>query len=118
MGPIRWRGMAMVRIIKRLINVTLASLALVLLAPLLLSFALAIYIADGRPVFIPEHLIDRQGRPTTLSAFRTYRAQADSRGVKVPLPWIGSYLQRSGLDQLPRWWNVLRGDCDVDALWC
>ena len=108
----------MVRTIKRSINVALASLALALVAPVLLSIALAICLVDGRPVLIPEHWIDRRGRPTTLSAFRTYRSRANLHGVRVPLPWIGWYLQRSGLDKLPRWWNILRGDCNLHALWC
>jgi lipopolysaccharide/colanic/teichoic acid biosynthesis glycosyltransferase len=107
----------MVRIIKRSINVALASLALLLVAPSLLFLAAAIYLVDGRPVLIPERRIDRRGRLTSLAAFRTCRMRSTSHEVRTPLPWIGWYLQRSGLDKLPRWWNILRGDCNVDAIW-
>jgi lipopolysaccharide/colanic/teichoic acid biosynthesis glycosyltransferase len=107
----------MAHIIKRVIEIGLATLALVLLAPTLLCLAAAVYLVDGRPVFVPENWIDRRGRTITLFAFRTKRVGFNSHGDAMPLPWIGWYLKRGCLDRLPRYWHLLRGDCDLDALW-
>jgi lipopolysaccharide/colanic/teichoic acid biosynthesis glycosyltransferase len=107
----------MARIIERLINVGVASLALVFLAPVLLFLAVAVYLVDGRPLLVSEDWIDRRGRRTTLLAFRTKRVRFNSNGDRMALPWIGWYLRRSSLDKLPRCWNLLRGDCNLDAFW-
>jgi hypothetical protein len=93
--------------VERSINVALAASGLVLLGPAALCFAVIVYLVDGRPVLVPDLWIDRRGRSITLSAFRTYRIRAASRGVDLPLPWLGWYLQRSGLEKLPRLWNIL-----------
>jgi len=111
----------MVRIIKRLAEIALAFLGLVLLAPVSMFIALAIYSVDGRPVLIPEVWVDRHGRAATLLAFRTNRMSLASHGNPhwdpTPLPWVGQYLRRGGLEKLPRLWCLLRGDCNLDALW-
>jgi lipopolysaccharide/colanic/teichoic acid biosynthesis glycosyltransferase len=107
----------MTRIIERLIDIGAGSLGLVLLAPVLMFVAGVIYFVDGRPVLIPETWIDRRGRSITLLAFRTDRLSLDSHEHPMPLPWIGLFLRRSSIDKLPRWWNVLRGDCHSDVFW-
>src|SRR4051794_28453768 len=53
---------------KRLIVIGLACLTLVLLAPVLLFLAAAIYLMDGLPVLVPEDWIDRRGRSISLLA--------------------------------------------------
>jgi lipopolysaccharide/colanic/teichoic acid biosynthesis glycosyltransferase len=90
---------------------------IVVLAPILLSLAAAIYFVGGRPVLVSEVWIDRRGNSVALLAFRTNGVRFDSSGQRVPVPWIGSFLRRTSLDKLPRWWNVLKGHCNVDALW-
>ncbi len=107
----------MTRIMKRLINVGFASLGLVLLAPIFLFLAVAIYLVDGRPLISPEKWTDREGRLISLLAFRKNRVRLDPHLNQVVLPWIGEFLQKSGFDKLPRLWNILRGDCDLDAVW-
>jgi lipopolysaccharide/colanic/teichoic acid biosynthesis glycosyltransferase len=102
---------------KRLIDIGLACLALVLLAPTLLFMTVAIYLVDGRPVLVQEAWIDRRGRSIALLAFRTNHVRSSFQGDPTPLPYIGWYLRRSSLDKLPRCWNILKGDCNLDALW-
>src|SRR5690242_8981333 len=107
----------MERIIQQSIDIGVATVALVLLAPLLLSLAAAIYFVGGRPVLVSEGWIDRRGKSVALLAFRTNGVRSDSSGERMPGPWIGGFLRRTSLDKLPRCWNVLRGDCNTDAFW-
>ncbi len=102
----------MAHFIKRSFDIGVAGLALMLLAPTMLFLAVAIYLADGRPVLVPEDRIDRRGRTMTLLAFRTDRASFNSHGDPTPIPWLGLPLRCSSLDKLPRLWNLLRGDVE------
>ena len=107
----------MERIIQRSIDIGVATVALVLLAPILLSLAAGIYFLGGRPVLVPEGWMDRGGKSVTVLAFRTNGVGFDSLGERMPGPWIGGFLRWTSLDKLPRCWNVLRGDCNLDAFW-
>jgi hypothetical protein len=81
-----------------------------------LSLAVLIYLVDGLPVLVPDPWTDRRGKSIRLSAFRTHRIGALPQGVGSRLPGIGWYLQMSGLEKMPRLWDILRGRCDIDAL--
>jgi len=61
----------------------------------------------GGPVFVHRPYISINGRPFTLYWFRT-SAFKDS-----PVPPIGRFLERTGLDHLPMFWNVLKGDMSL-----
>lgn len=107
----------MARRIEKTIQVALAGLAVVLLGPLGLCLALLIYLVDGRPVLVSDMWTDRRGKSLTLSSFRTHQVRSFSGEVSPPLPWLGWYLQRSGLEKLPRLLDILAGRCELDALW-
>jgi lipopolysaccharide/colanic/teichoic acid biosynthesis glycosyltransferase len=106
--------------VKRMGEIALASLALLLLAPSLVAIAVFIWVIDGRPILVPEVTTDRRGRSITLLAFRTDRIAFDSLGVSLrvqkPLPLIGSFLRTYELKKLPTFWNVLKGDCSLEVL--
>jgi lipopolysaccharide/colanic/teichoic acid biosynthesis glycosyltransferase len=109
--------LTMPRIIEQSISVSLAAVCLLFLGPLVLCLALLIYLVDGRPVLFPDPWTNRRGKAIMLSAFRTHRIRALPQGVGSPLPWVGWYLQMSGLEKLPRLWDILRGRCEIDSLW-
>jgi exopolysaccharide biosynthesis polyprenyl glycosylphosphotransferase len=109
-GSPSWAG-------KRLIDVAVASGALVLTAPLLIAIAAAIhYTAPGGPVLSRQVRVGRFGRPFT--AFRFQTAAPDDtrivalRGREEATP-VGQILRRTGLDRLPVLVNVLRGDMSL-----
>ncbi|GGU88822.1 transferase [Streptomyces albospinus] len=105
---------------KRLLDLVLASVALVAAAPLLAGCALAVRLADGPGVLCRQERTGRGGRPFTLLTFRTLgpgdaaepaarrNAAGDARAGSV-----GRLLRRTSLDGLPQLWNVLRGDLSL-----
>jgi lipopolysaccharide/colanic/teichoic acid biosynthesis glycosyltransferase len=118
--------------IKRLIDVVGASVALVLLSPVLALLALTIAVADGRPVLFRQPRAGLQGRPFTIAKFRTMRRGADAEREALRehnevigsaaafkltsdprVTRVGRFLRRTSLDELPQLWNVLRGEMSL-----
>lgn len=100
---------------KRLFDLLLSSLGLVLLAPLLLALALWIKLDSRGPVLFRQERVGRFGRPFLIHKFRTMAVDAPTRGPQITIgadPRItgaGRFLRRSKLDELPQLWDVLRG---------
>ncbi|MFK0262903.1 sugar transferase [Streptomyces angustmyceticus] len=125
----RWGGFACRRLdtspprhggpAKRVLDLALAGPALVLAAPLLLGWALALRLADGPGVLVREQRTGRGGRPFTLLTFRTRRPgdapEAASSGVADDgrTGRAGRLLRRTAPAGLPRLWNVLRGEMSL-----
>lgn len=102
---------------KRLLDVVVAGVGLVLLSPLLAAIALAIRLRMGAPVLFRQTRPGRHGRPFELLKFRTMTDRRGPDGVLLPdaqrLTWIGRLLRRTSLDELPELVNVLRGDMSL-----
>jgi exopolysaccharide production protein ExoY len=115
-------------------NVTVALLALVFLAPVMLAVALVIYLQDGGPVVFAHRRIGREGRHFRCLKFRSMAVDAEARLQEVlardPLArveWeqdhklrndprvtrLGAFLRRTSLDELPQLFNVLRGEMSL-----
>ena len=102
---------------KRAFDAILAAAALAVLSPALLIVALAVRLGMGRPVLFRQLRPGRGGRPFELLKFRTMR---EARAGEDPLTsdaarlrWLGAFLRRTSLDELPELWNVLRGDMSL-----
>lgn len=100
---------------KRALDLALALVLGVLLAPLALGIAAAVLLRDGRPVFYVSERMKAPGVPFRLWKFRTMAPEASdggpSGGHKAHrLTRTGAVLRRSRLDEVPQLWNVLRGD--------
>jgi exopolysaccharide biosynthesis polyprenyl glycosylphosphotransferase len=105
---------------KRAFDAVVASLLLVLLAPLLALAALAVWLGSGRPIFYRQERMGLDGRVFQMVKFRTMRPDAESETGPV---WtapedprrtrLGSLLRRTSFDELPQLWNVLRGDMSL-----
>ena len=106
--------------VKRASDILAASVALLLLSPLLLLCALATRIESGPGVFFRQSRVGRYGKPFKLMKFRSMRpsdeAESATRWSVVGDPRVGPVgrvLRRTSLDELPQLWNILRGDMTV-----
>jgi len=100
---------------KRLIDLLVATLALVLFAPVMLLVALAIKLDSPGKVLFKQARVGKGGRPFTIYKFRSMVAVAPPYTLKVPtrdprVTRVGRFLRLSGLDELPQFINVLKGD--------
>ncbi len=102
---------------KRLTDIVLASLALVLLSPVLALVALLVRLNMGRGVLFRQTRPGVQGRPFEIIKFRTMKNALDKDGNPLPdsqrLTRLGRFLRSASLDELPELVNVLRGDMSL-----
>jgi lipopolysaccharide/colanic/teichoic acid biosynthesis glycosyltransferase len=113
--------------VKRAVDRVAAAVLLVLFAPLMAILALWILLDDGRPILLAQERVGKRGRQFRMLKFRTMLPNAIELGQKLKLtedmygvvpndPRItraGRILRRSGLDELPQLWNVLRGEMSL-----
>ncbi len=102
---------------KRLTDILAASVAIVLLSPLLLLIGALVKLTSPGPVFFVQERMGIDGRTFRMLKFRSMRADAEARTGAV---WaqagddrrtaFGAFLRQTSLDELPQLWNVLRGD--------
>jgi sugar transferase EpsL len=106
-----------VRIGKRVFDVVVAVIALVLLAPLLVILALLVRIKLGSPVLFRQPRPGRFASTFTLVKFRTMTDARDAEGKLLPdperLPPFGRFLRSTSLDELPELLHVLRGEMSL-----
>lgn len=103
---------------KRLFDLAIAVPALVIGAPVLGLIALAVLLADGRPVLYVAERMRAPSEPFGLVKFRTMKAAPGDRGVSggdksARITRTGGFLRRHRLDELPQLWNVVRGDISL-----
>jgi exopolysaccharide biosynthesis polyprenyl glycosylphosphotransferase len=106
--------------IKRMLDVVLAGVALVVLAPLLLVTALSVRLWVGRPVIFRQERVGHGGRPFTLLKFQSLHPidETESRtrwniANDQRLGTVGRILRATSLDELPQLVNILRGDMSI-----
>jgi lipopolysaccharide/colanic/teichoic acid biosynthesis glycosyltransferase len=103
--------------LKRTIDVTVALLGLIVLAPLLLLIALLIVFDSPGPVFYRADRAGFRGRPLRMLKFRKMRPDARGGALTVEdderLTRLGAWLVRSKLDELPQLWHVVRGEMSL-----
>ncbi|MDX6555033.1 MAG: hypothetical protein QOD86_1228 [Miltoncostaeaceae bacterium] len=109
-------------LVKRALDLALAGLAIVLLAPVLLLIAMAVAIADGGPVFYTQWRVGRGGETFRMLKFRSMRVDAERAWTDHPgakyrdddrITPVGRLLRRASLDELPQLLHVLSGRMSI-----
>jgi lipopolysaccharide/colanic/teichoic acid biosynthesis glycosyltransferase len=108
------------RAAKRLLDLSVAIPAVILLALPFAAIALAIKLDDGGPVFFRQERVGRGGRPFRVWKFRTMVVDAVSKGLGVTvaagderITRVGRALRNLGIDELPQVLNVLTGEMSL-----
>lgn len=104
---------------KKLLDVFLAGLALLLMSPFMLIVASAIYLNDRGPVFFKQRRVGLGGVEFGMYKFRSMTVDAESRGGYATVDGdpritpVGRFIRRTSLDELPQIINVLMGDMSI-----
>jgi sugar transferase EpsL len=102
---------------KRLIDIAIALLGLLLLSPLLILLMIMVRLRFGPPIFFRQLRPGLGARPFPLVKFRTMTDRRDAHGQLLPdaerLTAFGRFLRSTSLDELPELWNVLKGDMSI-----
>lgn len=105
------------RMVKRLLDVVLSGLALLVLSPVLLVVAVLVAVRLGRPVIFHQVRPGKDGRLFRICKFRTMTNAVDDEGQPLPdevrLTPFGKRLRSTSLDELPELWNILKGDMSI-----
>jgi len=103
--------------LKRLFDLLVSLLLLLVLSPLLLILALLVWLKHGRPVLFAQPRPGYKGRIFKLYKFRSMRDLRDPQGNLLPdeqrLTRFGKFLRASSLDELPELCNVLKGEMSL-----
>ena len=103
--------------IKRILDITAAVVALLFFMLPLLLVALLVRLKLGGPVLFVQQRPGRHGKPFKMVKFRTMRDAFDAEGMPLPdvarMTAFGNFLRSTSLDELPELWNVLRGDMSL-----
>ena len=104
---------------KRVIDIFVSFIALILLSPLFLLLAILIKKDSNGPIFYKQERIGYRHRPFKIYKFRTMKAHAEN-GIPLlseendkRVTKIGKVLRKYRLDELPQFWNVLKGDMSL-----
>ncbi|MBI1449723.1 sugar transferase [Acinetobacter sp. AC1-2] len=102
---------------KRLLDIIIASIALILLSPLYLYVTYKVKKNLGSPVLFRQVRPGLYGKPFEMIKFRTMKDATDAQGNPLPdserLTPFGKMLRSTSLDEMPELWNVIKGDMSI-----
>ncbi|MEO9347263.1 sugar transferase [Acinetobacter radioresistens] len=103
--------------VKRLLDIIIASIALILLSPLYAFVAYKVKKNLGSPVLFRQVRPGLHGKPFEMIKFRTMKDAVDEQGTPLPdserLTPFGQMLRSTSLDEMPELWNVIKGDMSI-----
>lgn len=108
------------RTIKRLADIVVSAMGLIVLSPLMLGTAIAVKAQDGGPVFYRQERLTRGGKRFMLTKFRSMivNAESDTGAVlagkeDARITPVGKFIRAARIDELPQLWNILKGEMSL-----
>ena len=107
------------RLGKRLFDLTVSLVALLVFAPVMALVAAAIWLEDRQAVLYRQERVGRDGKTFNILKFRSMRTDAEKDGARLAthgdarVTRVGKFIRRTSLDELPQLINVLRGEMSV-----
>ena len=104
---------------KRVSDIVISSFTLLIISPLLLAVAIAVKCSSKGPIFYKQSRIGYHKRPFNIYKFRSMYIDAEISGPALStlndprITSVGRFLRKYRLDELPNFWNVLRGDMSL-----
>jgi exopolysaccharide biosynthesis polyprenyl glycosylphosphotransferase len=105
--------------LKRIVDISASFIALLLLLPVFVVFALLVKFSSPGPVFFRQERIGKFGRPFTIVKFRSMYCDAERNGPQLSstsdprITPFGRWMRKTRMDELPQFWNVLVGDMSL-----
>ena len=106
-------------LIKRTMDLCISFMVLVLLSPLYLFIILKVRLSSSGPIFYLQERVGLHGKPFFIYKFRSMYVDAEAAGPQLSqendrrcTPW-GAIMRKWRLDELPQFWNVLKGDMSI-----
>ncbi len=104
-------------VIKRCFDIVASLFGLILFSPVMLTAAFMIRLSMGSPVYFRQQRPGYKGIPFQLVKFRTMKPVCldgfNDQSDEVRLTKMGRFLRRTSLDELPEFWNVLKGEMSI-----
>lgn len=105
---------------KRMMDIVICAIALIIAAPIMLITAVAIKIEDGGPVFFVQKRATLNGREFNILKFRSMIVDAEKNGHAIPatgqdprITKVGHVIRTTRIDELPQLLNILKGDMSI-----
>lgn len=102
---------------KRLLDIILSFLAIILLSPIILMVSILVYFKLGSPVFFTQERPGKDEKIFKMYKFRTMSDEKDENGEllsdSIRLTAFGKWLRSTSLDELPELFNILKGDMSI-----
>jgi lipopolysaccharide/colanic/teichoic acid biosynthesis glycosyltransferase len=104
---------------KRFLDLSIIAVTAPLIALTCLLVALVLLVDSGRPILFSQRRVGKDGKSFRIYKFRTMRTDAESGGPAFAshgdprVTCVGAFLRKFRLDELPQFWNVLRGDMSI-----
>ena len=111
--------MSLYDICKRILDILIAIVAMVILSPILIAICIIIRLSDEGPIIFKQERAGKNSRPFVFYKFRTMMPDVEpfgpspKSGQDTRLTRIGRFLREYSLDELPQFFNVLQGNMSI-----
>lgn len=106
-------------VVKRLMDIVISAIAMIILLPVYLTLAILVKSSSPGPVFFKQERVGKYGEPFKIIKFRTMFVDAEKSGPQLSssndsrITNIGRFIRRVRLDEIPQFWNVIKGEMSL-----